>query len=497
MIKLLNHTGSTQWTDARGSKHRSIKSERVYTIIASALSGEYQLRSSHRQNLSGFRDGFFKIIGWLSLSILMLVVLSACSFNVAADVTLPPEASPASSPTHTPTPLPEVQVTPTTEALTTSEDLNQLVGVVGGQVTNGSGGELPSNLEVTLHGFDETQEVLTRTVTLQADGSYLFEDVDFVPGQVLFVTARYAGITFASALEMVGSETTTIELPLTIYDTSTDVAVLQTSRLHMFINFLTPDRLQVAELHMITNPSDRVIVPASDGQVVINFPLPEGASNLQIEGSGLEERFVFTDTGFGDTVPVRPGEGEYQILFVYELPYTRKINIFHPLQLPVGSVILLLQDVGVELKSSSLQPSGSWETEGEAYLVYKASNLTPESGMEFTLSGRPGTENVASFLSSNASTLAIGMGTLGLVLILLGVWFYRRSRFEDETQIEIGEQAEIPSVAQGEEAEALIESILALDDLYEEGKLSEDVYQKRRAELKGRLREVYHQQEAA
>ena len=39
---------------------------------------------------------------------------------------------------------------------------------------HGSGGDVPKDLVVTLHGFDEMQSVITGTATLQADGSFIF-----------------------------------------------------------------------------------------------------------------------------------------------------------------------------------------------------------------------------------------------------------------------------------------------------------------------------------
>jgi hypothetical protein len=52
----------------------------------------------------------------------------------------------------------------------------------------------------------------------------------------------------------------------------------------------------------------------------------------------------------------------------------------------------------------------------------------------------------------------------------------------------VEDEEDLPEASSGEESqEALMDAILALDDLYQEGKLPEDAYLQRRAELKARL----------
>jgi hypothetical protein len=49
------------------------------------------------------------------------------------------------------------------------------------------------------------------------------------------------------------------------------------------------------------------------------------------------------------------------------------------------------------------------------------------------------------------------------------------------------EELTVQAADEQDSAESLMDAILALDDLYREGKLSEDAYLQRRAELKERL----------
>jgi hypothetical protein len=82
----------------------------------------------------------------------------------------------------------------------------------------------------------------------------------------------------------------------------------------------------------------------------------------------------------------------------------------------------------------------------------------------------------------------IGLGSFGLVMIVAGVWLFIRNQgkareMEDELEDEPEQYAE-------EDVESLMDAIIALDDLYSEGKLPEEAYRKRRAELKERLKEI-------
>ena len=77
-------------------------------------------------------------------------------------------------------------------------------------------------------------------------------------------------------------------------------------------------------------------------------------------------------------------------------------------------------------------------------------------------------------------TLLIGIGAFGLVLIIAGGWLYIRDRKKEEDLDD--EDSEF------EDTESTMDAIIALDDLHREGKISDEAYQKRRAELKSALK---------
>jgi hypothetical protein len=116
------------------------------------------------------------------------------------------------------------------------------------------------------------------------------------------------------------------------------------------------------------------------------------------------------------------------------------------------------------------------------------------SDLLLTVSGKPG--GGAGFITSSGSgsSLLIGLLAFGSALIIGGVWLYRRSRFVRGSK-GAGEQngggaEELGIWGEDEDANTLMDAILALDDRYQAGELPEVAYKERRAELKARLRRM-------
>jgi hypothetical protein len=245
----------------------------------------------------------------------------------------------------------------------------------------------------------------------------------------------------------------------------------------------------VVEFYIISNSGSETVVSPEPGGPVIEFELPEGAENLEFQDGALGERYLTTESGFADTTQVRPGSGEYQVLFAFDLPYERKLDISQPVNLPVSDVVVLFPDGGVRLKSEDLKDDGTREVEGAVYHVYSGSGIQAGSTLNLALSGRPDGGNFLTDLAGDRNNLVFGLGALGLVLVVAGVLFYRRSQNRVDVMEDSGVE-ENEEEAAVETPESLMDAILALDDLYQDGQLPEEAYHRRRAELKERLRKL-------
>lgn len=363
------------------------------------------------------------------------------------------------------------------------------MGTVTGQVVNASGDNLPTGLDVTLRGFDDMQEVYSSTTTLSSAGMFEFDDVQLLSGRVFMATIVYEDTTYGSDISVIEGNENNINLPITVYGTTTDASVLSVDRLHMFFEFADENTLRVIELYILSNPSNLTVVPKENGEPAVRFVLPEGAQNLEFQDGTLGERYSQTEDGFGDTIAVRPGAGTYEILFAFEMPYDRRLEMVQPVLLPVGAVVILVPEGGVNISSDMLSDEGLRDVQGVQYRLYNGEGIPAGQDLRLTLSGRPASGGGLSLVSGDSSNLVIGLGVFGLALLVTGVWLFRRSRStEEETEFEdVIEDDTSPEVVETENIDSLMDAIIALDDLYQEGSLPEEAYLKRRAELKARL----------
>ena len=362
-------------------------------------------------------------------------------------------------------------------------------GTITGTVTNGSGGELPSGLIVELQGYDHDvatgsfNEALLVEAPIAADGTFIFENIE-MPDQRAFVTVVYEGeLSYGSEPGFVTEGINTLDLPITYYPTKTDASVLSVDRLHIFFEFPDPsfEIVQVIEVFVVTNPTDYAIAPEEEGQAVLEFVLPEDAENIQFEDGAFGERYTKTEHGFGDTAAVAPGMGQHQIIVFFELPYGKKMDFTQAINHPISSAIAMVPQ-GIKLKSDMLQNSGQRDAQGLVYDVYASQPLPIGAMLTMNISGKLASNTPVSEADSQKNII-FGAISFGVVLIGAGLWYFRRSK-EDDDLYDDDDEVEF------DDAEKIMDAIIALDDAFRAGDISEEVFNKRRADLKTQLKEL-------
>ncbi len=378
----------------------------------------------------------------------------------------------------------ETLPTPENTATPTPSSFGETIigkGTIRGRVSNGSGGEVPSNLLITLEGYDNFEPVITATVTLQSDNTFLFDEVEMLEGRVFVAYTEYSGTTYASDVAVAPSQNASLELPIVIYDTTTDVSVIKCDRLHLFFDLLDENTLRVVQLYIMSNTSNKTLVAEQSGQPTVRFKLPVGSSNLQFQDSVLGERYIATPDGFGDTASIRPGVGNYQVLFSFTMPYNRKLDLVQPVSMPIDAVVVLVPEGGLKVRSPLLRDEGQRNAEGTIYHMYSGGSLAVDDELRISISGLPGASGF-SLSGGSRQSLMVGLIVFGLAFIFAGIWFYRHTRLEELDEEE--EQA----LKDPESVDAVIDAIIALDDLYQSGGLPEEAYIERRSELKEKLK---------
>ena len=391
--------------------------------------------------------------------------------------------------------------TPTGAGLSQSEisaevNENPEKGTVLIKVENDSGEELPSDSPVILTAYDDMRKVYSTTVSLSEEGTAALFDVPTPMNRMFYATIEYDGATYGSNIFVVETQPATVTLALHIYKSTQDVSVLVVDRLHVFFDYVEPDKIKVIELYVISNPSGRTVIPSSPGEPVVYFDLPEGALNLRFQDGSIGQRYVLTEEGFGDTLAVSPASSPYQVLFAFDMPYDKnKLELSQDMLLPTTAVIVMAPQDGVDIKSSQLEYSGSRDVEGVSYGMYTGEQMNPGETLSFTVLGKP--KNMSGLLSINSGNtpknILIGSIALGLALLLSGGYLYQKRRivgqaYEEEKAV-MYKSEEIE-----QDKDRIMDAIIALDDLYQRGDLPENVYTQRRAELKNKLRFVLAQE---
>jgi mono/diheme cytochrome c family protein len=382
------------------------------------------------------------------------------------------------------------QLTPTTEVSPTIPFL----GTVSVQLINGSSGDASSDVPVILYGFDNMQNTYSETLTTGVDGVYTFANVVMPEGRVFLAGTDYASATYGSDIAPVNLTTPDLKLQITVFDSATDVSVLTTDRVHIFFDYTDPQNAQVIEVFIISNPTKQAVISPTEDGTVVTFPLPEGYTNLQFQDGALGDRYVEVPQGFADTMSVKPGVGDYQVIFAFQMPYNRKLDFTQTMFLPTSAAVVMVPENGVKVDSKQLQDGGTRDFQGSTYHMYNGSSLLAGSALEFTLSGKPKQASTPAVSTGTMQNLAIGIGVFGVVLLVVGFWLFRRNRIKAamvspleglDSGITGAQLDTLP-----EDEDTLMDAIIALDDQYRAGNLPEEAYLERRAVLKDKLRKI-------
>lgn len=345
-------------------------------------------------------------------------------------------------------------------------------GSVAGRVINGTGGAgIPAGLEVTLHGFDDQAEVVTRTTRVDRQGAYAFDEVENAPGRLFVVTVLYQGVLYGTEIAHMPEAGASTDIPLTIYEATTDPSAARIDRLHLLLQFPSEDTVEVVELWLVSNSGDRTVA-TTEGEGLLQVSLPPGAGQLSFDEG---ERFRDVPGGFVDTFPLRPGDGSGQLTFSYQLPYPRRLELERTFPLAVAAAVILAPDDGPTVSGPGVIDAGVRQV-GEIVLhQYEVGPIPAGEPVALTLAGRPPSASGGGGLSVTPSSV-LGAAVLLVSLAAAGWWLRRpgsRTRHA------------MPDAA-GSQAQEVLAAIARLDEDHEAGRIGEEDYQRRRLDLKRR-----------
>ena len=356
-------------------------------------------------------------------------------------------------------------------------------GVVTGEVTNGtSGGTIPVSAPVTLQFFSAAEWTNTYTATLDLDGTFRFGDLGAEVGNDFLTHIIYQGVSYYSEpINLDGEAVADIQ----VYEATDDLSLVQVDQAHLFV-VPTGDRLQIAEYYLIGNTGERTCVGVGQGdgdeRTTVAFTVPPAAMGLTFDGPGLGERFVGDATGFADSLPIPPGMGTIEVDFVYELVYEDGLELTRELNVPVQSLVIIVNGSEIGLEGPGVEFGGMMDTQMGRAASYTAGpynagvpvvlHFVPQDGAVLAqVEAATPLETSGPRRRDPVSEALIGGGVLMVAaFVAYQVW-----------------QAQ-PSPPMPESARDTVADIVALDERYANGDVTDQDYERRRAALKRRVR---------
>lgn len=276
-------------------------------------------------------------------------------------------------------------------------------------------------------------------------------------------------------------------MPFKIYERSADPSIVKVANV---MTQVSPEEgaLYVVQIIRFENTSDRLFSTdervGEEGYASVRVRLPDGA--LLLGFATDEQRFHVQDGVITDTQPVYP-QTRHIVHFRYLLPYQPEgTRISLPLPYRVeGTVTLLVNPPSLSVKAQAGDQALTLQTVqdmgGNLYQNYAATLQVPQTALEYVLSGALSAPSAAATeVDGTLQPLALALIVGGLLMIGVGLVLLVRGRKAPTV-------ATAPESGSLSEQERLIAALAALDEQYQQGKLSKAAYARRRDSLKAQL----------
>jgi hypothetical protein len=266
--------------------------------------------------------------------------------------------------------------------------------------------------------------------------------------------------------------------PITLYNKTEDTSVLVVDEARIFFEYGT-DAVQVFNVYSFRNTSDEMVVVKLNENGDIPFiKSPEGSTGFGYEPMQDSEPFVQIENGFA----VPPSEGTYGLISFASVTKAEEFEYSQKFVLPTATLTVFVPE-GITIKSAKSTDLGVQAIQDFNFQIYELGSVEAGETLNLTVSGTPKEPGTSSASAPAETTpnqnLLIGAGALGLALILAGAWMYLRDRNRPEAEGVNSEEED-----EFESSDRVIDAIIALDDLHRAKKITDEAYQRRRAELK-------------
>jgi hypothetical protein len=350
-------------------------------------------------------------------------------------------------------------------------------GRIDGIVVHG-GDEAPvADVGVRLTRLEDEVETELAATRTDAEGRFSF---DGVAGPHHEVVTTYDGAAYRSGLLTIAEGETT-DVDLEVFDsTDADDDVVISSWV-VWVD--RTDGVAIQQDLQVENRGERTYLgeqPDEDGlRAVITVPLAPGASGLRFLGRFTECCATMRGTDYVHTAPLVPGTTFGTLRYHLE---SLDDGLTLRARFPVESFTMMVP-AGVTVGTSELALSGELESQGNTYAVYTAEELDRGEVLQLSFRG----------LTTPGTVWPVAAGAVVLLLAAAaGGWWWPRRRRAGPPAVAaaapLAEERRSPA-STAVTADALIEEIALLDEGFERGLLTREVYEPLRAARKAELLE--------
>jgi hypothetical protein len=342
-----------------------------------------------------------------------------------------------------------------------------------GVVYNGTpSGQVPEDLPINLYVFTDGIQSGSFESVIDESGVFVFEGLTLSEGDQVIATTDYLDVTYMSSSFTYEADQEIPDLSLAIYETTEDPSGIYFTQISILLNEVD-GQLRLGEYYLLANRGERTWIGTYDETLgtntTVSFSLPTGAEDLWFSGAGLDDRFLSTEDGFVDTVPVIPGDASAEVFFSYDLPFSGQVQLDRLIDKPVEYIEFLVSEVGgIEIQGSGITYQGVIEMDSGNALSYIAEPLNAGETLSY---------QVVSSTNAGSSGLGleIGVGIVTLILSGLGIYILWRKPF----------QGVLPK-----EAEPILNEIANLDAAFDGRELPKKQYQIKRHRLINKIEKL-------
>ena len=262
-------------------------------------------------------------------------------------------------------------------------------GVIEGQVVNGSLQSAPvEGALVTLWALVKDEAESSLETTADGSGQFRFEGLQ-TEERAYRLEVEYKGVLYESDVVAFPPGEDFLSVPLSVYESTTSSADISVERAHFIVAF-EPGIIYVREVQIFSNGGNLTYVgpTGQEGEVTADFPLPQGASAVELADGFMGCCTAETDTGFASTYPLVPGSTQF--VLSYSLSHdSTTYDLVREIAHPTSSFDVLVADVGVEVIAPGLTQAEPLSIQGGNYLHLAARSLSPADEVVLHFSNLP------------------------------------------------------------------------------------------------------------